>query len=103
MLSLDAVPEPLEGDASLHHASAGLQAREPAQAGEHDSARADLAKVMQELTPLQRQLCALVGGEGLPLAEVGARLGMPRSNVYEEFKRLRKVFEAHGLHHYLRG
>ena len=63
-------------------------------------ARIDLARAMQKLTPRQRRLCALLGEEGLSIKEAAARLRIPRGTLYEEIKRIRKVFADHGLGDY---
>lgn len=63
-------------------------------------ARIDIARAMQTLTPRQRRLCALLGEEGLSIKEAAARLRIPRGTLYEEIKRIRKVFADHGLGDY---
>lgn len=63
-------------------------------------ARIDIAGAMQKLTPRQRRLCALLGEEGLSIKEAAARLRIPRGTLYEEIKRIRKVFADHGLGDY---
>ena len=55
---------------------------------------------MKKLTPRQRRLCALLGEEGLSIKEAAARLRIPRGTLYEEIKRIRKVFADHGLGDY---
>jgi RNA polymerase sigma-70 factor (ECF subfamily) len=64
--------------------------------------RVDIGKVIEGLTPAQRRLCALFGAEGLSIKAAAERLGIPRGTLYEEIKRIRKVFAAHGLDDYLR-
>jgi RNA polymerase sigma-70 factor (ECF subfamily) len=64
--------------------------------------RIDIDKVIEKLTPAQRRLCALIGAEGLSIKAAAERLGIPRATLYEEIKRIRKVFAAHGLDDYLR-
>jgi RNA polymerase sigma-70 factor (ECF subfamily) len=61
-------------------------------AASHNDARIDIAKVLQQLTPRQRRLCTLLGEEGLTIKEAAARLRIPRGTLYEEIKRIRKVF-----------
>ncbi len=63
-------------------------------------ARIDIARAMQKLTPRQRRLCAMLGEEGLSIKEAAARLRIPRGTLYEEIKRIRKVFADHGLGDY---
>ncbi|MBM3451494.1 MAG: sigma-70 family RNA polymerase sigma factor, partial [Armatimonadetes bacterium] len=54
-----------------------------------------------QLTLRQRRLCALLGEEGLTIKEAAERLRIPRGTLYEEIKRIRKVFAEHGLGDYL--
>ena len=68
-----------------------------------DDARVDLEKAMARLTPRQRQLCQLLGEEGLNVQEASRRLGVPRATLYDELKRIRKVFAELGLEDYLKG
>ena len=72
-------------------------------AGEGRDARIDIARAMKNLTPRQRRLCALLGEEGLSIKEAAARLRIPRGTLYEEIKRIRKVFADHGLGDYFVG
>jgi RNA polymerase sigma-70 factor (ECF subfamily) len=67
----------------------------------HD-ARIDLARAMARLNDSQRRLCQLLGEEGLSIKEAAQRLGIPRGTLYEEIKRIRKVFAEHGLGDYLK-
>ena len=62
--------------------------------------RIDIARAMQTLTPRQRRLCAMLGEEGLSIKEAAARLRIPRGTLYEEIRRIRKVFADHGLGDY---
>ncbi|MCA3106013.1 MAG: sigma-70 family RNA polymerase sigma factor [Rhodocyclaceae bacterium] len=59
--------------------------------------RLDLERVIAQLTPAQRDLCRLLGEEGLSIREASERLQIPRSTVYAEIQRIRRVFEDHGL------
>jgi RNA polymerase sigma factor (sigma-70 family) len=72
-------------------------------AGEDRDARIDIARAMKNLTPRQRRLCAMLGEEGLSIKEAAARLRIPRGTLYEEIKRIRKVFADHGLGDYFVG
>jgi RNA polymerase sigma-70 factor (ECF subfamily) len=67
----------------------------------HD-ARIDLARAMAKLNDSQRRLCHLLGEEGLSIKEAAQRLGIPRGTLYEEIKRIRKVFAEIGLGDYLK-
>ena len=70
---------------------------------EDRDARIDIARAMRNLTPRQRRLCALLGEEGLSIKEAAARLRIPRGTLYEEIKRIRKVFADRGLGDYFVG
>ena len=71
--------------------------------GEDRDARIDIARAMKKLTPRQRRVCALLGEEGLSIKEAAVRLRIPRGTLYEEIKRIRKVFADHGLGDYFVG
>jgi RNA polymerase sigma-70 factor (ECF subfamily) len=60
-------------------------------------ARIDLARALRKLTDAQRRLCQLLGEEGPPIKEASERLRIPRGTLYEEIKRIRKVFADHGF------
>jgi RNA polymerase sigma factor (sigma-70 family) len=98
-LSLDA---PLDGtDDGI---TLGDEQADPAASGEMDSrhARIDLARVMALLTPAQQRLCQLLGEEGLSIKEAAERLRIPRGTLYEEIKRIRRIFDQQGLGNYLK-
>ena len=65
-------------------------------------ARIDLAHAIDLLTPAQRRLCTMLGEEGLSIKEAAERLRIPLGTLYEEIKRIRKVFADHGLGDYLK-
>ena len=65
-------------------------------------AHIDIANVIEGLTPDQQRLCDLLGAQGLSIKEAAERLRIPRGTVYEEIKRIRKIFASHGLGDYLR-
>jgi len=67
-----------------------------------NDARIDLAKAMQKLTPHQRRLCELLIQHGFNVKEVAEQLRIPRGTLYEEIKRIRKVFADQGLGEYLK-
>jgi DNA-directed RNA polymerase specialized sigma24 family protein len=56
---------------------------------------------MSRLTPEQRRLCDLLGAQGLSIKEASEKLRIPRATLYEEIKRIRKIFALHGLDDYL--
>lgn len=63
--------------------------------------RFDLLRLVAALTPEQQRLCALLAVEGLTVTEAAVELGVSRPAVYDELRKLRKLFAAHGLHNYL--
>ncbi len=67
-----------------------------------EEARADIFKAMEHLTPLQQRLCTMLGCEGLSVQDVSRKLGIPRSTIYGELKRIRKRFAELGLQYYLK-
>lgn len=76
-------------------------AADEAHAIDRNDVRIDIARAMEQLTPRQRRLCTLLGEEALSIKEAAARLRIPRGTLYEEIKRIRKVFADHGLGDYL--
>jgi len=67
---------------------------------ENDS-RIDLSKVLKKLTPEQRTICFLIGEKGFTVKEASQHLKTPRSTLYDEIKRIRKIFRKEGLEEYL--
>jgi RNA polymerase sigma-70 factor (ECF subfamily) len=65
-------------------------------------ARIDLMRVSALLTPAQQRLCLLLAEEGLSIKEAAERLRIPRGTLYEEIKRIRRIFEQQGLGNYLK-
>ena len=57
---------------------------------------------MQNLTPHQRRLCELLIQHGFNVKEVAEQLRIPRGTLYEEIKRIRKIFADQGLAEYLK-
>ena len=64
------------------------------------SLRLDLERALEKLTPLQRKLCTLLW-QGYGVTEISAILNKPRPTIYDEMKRIRKVFTGVGLEEYL--
>lgn len=62
----------------------------------------DLSKALQKLTPKQKKLCHLLGEGGLTIKQVSEYLKTPRSTLYDEIKRIRKIFMKDGLEDYLK-
>jgi len=63
--------------------------------------RIDLSKALQKLTPYQKRLCRLLAEKGLTVKEASEYLETPRSTIYDELERIRKIFEREGLAEYL--
>ena len=102
-LSLDAPLAGTEDGITLGDVLADERA-DPAGSGDLDSrhARIDLARAMAFLTPNQQLLCQLLGEEGLSIKEAAERLRIPRGTLYEEIKRIRRIFDHQGLGNYLK-
>jgi len=103
-LSLDATVDGSEDGMTL---AESLEASESAHSGLDAEAhrhhvRMDLLRTLALLTPAQQRLCLLLGEEGLSVKEAAEQLRIPRGTLYEEIKRIRKVFSDHGLDNYLR-
>lgn len=77
---------------------------DPASSGGMDTrhARIDLDRAMALLTPAQQRLCRMLGEEGLSIKEASEKLRIPRGTVYEEIKRIRRIFDLQGLGDYLK-
>ena len=61
----------------------------------------DLPTVLDKLTLKQKELCHLLGEAGLNIKQVSDHLGTPRSTIYDEIERIRKIFQKEGLQKYL--
>ena len=61
----------------------------------------DLLRILEKLTPKQQELCHLLGPGGLSIKEASECLETPRSTIYDEIKRIRKIFSKEGLGEYL--
>lgn len=104
-ISLDATVDGSEDGMTLGES---LEASDSTQAGtmgetHRHHMRMDLLRAMARLTPSQQRLCVMLGAEGLSVKEAAERLRIPRGTLYEEIKRIRKVFADHGLGGYLKG
>lgn len=62
----------------------------------------DIPKALKKLTLQQKKLCGLLGEKGLNVKEASKYLKTPRSTVYDELSRIRKIFEKEGLKDYLK-
>ncbi len=103
-LSLDAALDGSEDGATLTDLLVDNESAQPDGPGAVDRrhARIDIGRVLARLTPVQRQLCQMLGEEGVSVKEAAERLRIPRGTLYEEIKRIRKVFVDQGLGDYLK-
>ena len=62
----------------------------------------DVSETVSRLNPVQRRICHLLGEEGLNIKKTSEVLKIPRSTLYGEIKRIRKVFENAKLREYLK-
>ena len=105
LVSLDATVDGSEDGMTL---AESLDASGSAQSGEDGEThrhhvRMDLLRALARLTPSQQRLCLMLGEEGLSVKEAAEQLRIPRGTLYEEIKRIRKIFADHGLGDYLKG
>ena len=103
-LSLDASLDGSDDGMTLAELLADSESAQPDDpaAVDHHYARIDIGRALARLTPVQRQLCQMLGEEGLTIKEAAERLRIPRGTLYEEIKRIRKVFADQGLGDYLK-
>ena len=59
----------------------------------------DVRSALEELTPLQRRICSLLG-QGYSVKRVAEMLGKPRSTVRDEIERVNQEFYRKGLKDY---
>ena len=62
---------------------------------------AALSKAIGRLSFRQKELCRLLGEEGMNINEASAHMNIPRSTLQEEVKRIREIFRKEGLENYL--
>ena len=62
----------------------------------------DLSQVLKRLTPKQKKLCHLLGNSGISIKDASERLKTPRSTIYDEIERIRRIFMKEGLNEYLK-
>lgn len=103
-LSLDAASDGSDEGLTLAELLADDESAQPGEADAVDRqhARIDIGRALDRLTPVQRQLCQMLGEEGLTIKEAAERLRIPRGTLYEEIKRIRRVFADQGLGDYLK-
>lgn len=58
-------------------------------------------KTLEKLSIRQRELCSLLGEEGLSVREVSRHLNIPRATLQDEIKRIKDIFRKEGLEDYL--
>lgn len=104
LISLDAPLDGSEDGVTLGDVLADRESSQSDEPGgvERDHARIDIARVLVRLTPQQQQLCRMLGEEGCSIKEASERLRIPRATLYEEIKRIRRVFVDQGLGEYLK-
>ncbi|MCD6671806.1 MAG: sigma-70 family RNA polymerase sigma factor [Burkholderiaceae bacterium] len=104
LLSLDAPLDRSEDGVTLGDVLADCASAQSDESGggNRDHARIDIARVLVRLTPQQQQLCRMLGEEGCSIKEASERLRIPRGTLYEEIKRIRRVFVDQGLGEYLK-
>ena len=103
-LSLDAPLDSSDDGPTLGELIADVAAAESGDeaGGSRQQATIDLERALARLDAKQRRLCMMIGEEGLSVKEAAARLRIPRGTLYEEIKRIRKIFADQGLEIYLR-
>ena len=103
-LSLDAALDGSDDGLTLADLLAEEESAQQDEAGAVDRHHAciDIGRALARLTPVQRQLCRMLGEEGLTIKEAAERLRIPRGTLYEEIKRIRRVFADQGLGDYLK-
>lgn len=67
---------------------------------EADNLSIDLQRILERLTPLQRELCLLLS-QSIPKSDIAGLLGRSRDTIYEEIKRIKEIFRNDGLQEYL--
>lgn len=60
-----------------------------------------VAKVVEGLPKRQKEICNLIGEEGLNIRQVGRRMNIPNTTLQHEIKRIRNIFRDEGLQEYL--
>ena len=99
------VDEPLEGDASPFTLIDMISEYKPTSVVPDPSleilSRIDISTALEKLTPNQKLLCSLLHEEGFTVTELSEYLKTPRSTLYDEIKRIRKIFMKEGLGEYL--
>jgi len=61
----------------------------------------DVPKALQKLPTRQRELCRLLYEENLSMKEASEVLGIPRTTLYDDIKRIKAIFQKEKLNEYL--
>jgi len=61
----------------------------------------DIDKTLQKLNPKQQIICELIMSKDLNISDLSKCLNTPRSTVYDEIDRIRKIFKKAGLKKYI--
>lgn len=64
--------------------------------------RLDISSVIERLSPLQQEICALLSIEGLSHREIGRRLGKHHDTVSRQIAHIRATFEKENFEKYLK-
>jgi len=63
--------------------------------------KVDLARALLKLNSRQKKICNLILSEDLNVSELSLCLNTPRTTIFDEIKRIRKIFEKEQLKDYL--
>jgi len=63
--------------------------------------KVDLSKAFLKLNSRQKKICNLILSEDLNVSELSLCLNTPRTTIFDEIKRIRKIFEKEQLKDYL--
>jgi RNA polymerase sigma factor (sigma-70 family) len=104
MVSLDATIDGSEDGMTLAESLATAESAQSGEGGEtcHRHLHIDLLRALALLTPAQQHLCRMLGEEGLSIKETAELLRVPRGTLYEDIKRIRKLFADRRLDDYLK-
>ena len=90
-----------EGESGTFEKFLGVESETRKTMADQDLSQA-LQKAFYKMSSRQKELCRLLGEEGLNVSEASKRMSIPRSTLQEEIKRIREVFRKEGLQNYLR-
>jgi RNA polymerase sigma-70 factor (ECF subfamily) len=63
--------------------------------------KVDLSRALLKLNSRQKKICNLILSEDLNVSELSLCLNTPRTTIFDEIKRIRKIFEKEQLKDYL--